>query len=752
MKNSGSLIEEHSARFVFLQGGSKRLPNRVALPVIAMVTDDFFPATTGVGVHVQKVAPELARRGHKVVVLTSRLPGQPAEETWNGVKVYRFFSVPLFGHYQALPSGRAIRRILTENNVVRVHFHYISFMMLRVLNVARSLSIRTVYTAHMTVDHLTQPVLLRPLRGLFKRILQKTGNRFDDIICVSSKQMAQMKTVHPQAQVTFLSNPIDFDGEDVSASNQPHKFVVFYAGRLEPEKNVGYLLHSFRLLLDRRPDAELWIAGRGFQEGELRRHVQSLGLLEKVSFLGHVRHEKLPGLYASADVFVLPSLVETQGMVALEAIRFRRPVIVTNRIVSAHELVEDGVTGYIVNPDSASDLADKLVILYDNPVRRRLMGEAGFRRFSFETSEQVVTKLLKVYERQDHAPAPTSVKNPCSVCGEKDRPVETQFVRCNVRQFRDQKFRVWRCSHCGSLNTEKVKDLAVYYKGYPLHNARLNFFNRVWYGIFLKRLVRAGLTKDDRILDYGCGQGLFLEYLKKRGYMNGFGFDPHVERYQAPSVLEQNYDWVIGMDVIEHDVNPGAFVSRMSSLLKSTGRLCLQTPNADGVVLSKSEEYLHTLHVPYHVQVFSYDGLVDQCRKAGLVPISSTSRYFVDSWQPGTSWAFIQSLLQAGGNDFDVAFEKPRLSLFIKYPSLLFKLFFGYFMYPKKKRSNDGDLQTGFKFPELDGKTSWKYSRGSFGACSRKSHDHRLVAQGPWKTGYPPLGKISGQGLPSWPV
>ena len=165
---------------------------------------------------------------------------------------------------------------------------------------------------------------------------------------------------------------------------------------------------------------------------------------------------------------------------------------------------------YIVNTDSASDLAHKLVTIYYNLVRRQLMGEAGFSRFSFETSEQIVTKLVKIYERRDHSPAPTSVKNPCSVCGEKGRPVETQFVRCNVRKFRDQKFHVWRCSHCGSLNTEKVKDLAVYYKGYPLHNAGLNFYNRVWYGIFLQRLESAGLTKCHRMLVYGGGQGIFV--------------------------------------------------------------------------------------------------------------------------------------------------------------------------------------------------------------------------------------------------
>src|SRR5665647_795170 len=56
---------------------------------ICMVSDDFLPAATGVGVHLKLVAPELARRGHQVCVITSRRKGEPAIEQWQGVTIYR---------------------------------------------------------------------------------------------------------------------------------------------------------------------------------------------------------------------------------------------------------------------------------------------------------------------------------------------------------------------------------------------------------------------------------------------------------------------------------------------------------------------------------------------------------------------------------------------------------------------------------------------------------------------------------------
>lgn len=111
---------------------------------IAMVTDDFLPAKTGVGIHVQNIAPELVRRGHTVLILTSRRPGQPAEETWNGVKIYRFFSLSVLGFYQALPATADINNIFRENHVNVVHFPYLSFLMYRAHRAAKSLGLRTV--------------------------------------------------------------------------------------------------------------------------------------------------------------------------------------------------------------------------------------------------------------------------------------------------------------------------------------------------------------------------------------------------------------------------------------------------------------------------------------------------------------------------------------------------------------------------------------------------------------------------------
>ncbi|MBK8576223.1 MAG: class I SAM-dependent methyltransferase [Elusimicrobia bacterium] len=283
--------------------------------------------------------------------------------------------------------------------------------------------------------------------------------------------------------------------------------------------------------------------------------------------------------------------------------------------------------------------------------------------------------------------APDLFKGPkkltCAVCGEIGESVEARMVRCNVRRYRQEHFRVERCAHCQSLQTERINNLSTYYKNYPIRNQTLDYFLRAWYGVLLKELVRAGLQKEHSILDYGCNQGLFLDFLRGRGYVHSTGFDPYVPVYNDPATLQRQYDWVISMDTIEHDEDPRQFFHRLNEFRKKGGRLCITTPRAEGIDLGKQEEYLHSLHVPYHTNVLSQKSLTKMGLQEGLEPSYLRATTYMDSWKPGTSWSFIETLLMLGGNEIDAGFEPPKIRLFITNPSLIIKFFFG-FLYRKK--------------------------------------------------------------------
>ena len=130
---------------------------------------------------------------------------------------------------------------------------------------------------------------------------------------------------------------------------------------------------------------------------KLRALAEELRITAQVHFCGFMEHARLGALYMAADVFVLPSVVEVQPLVAIEAMRFGRPVIVTRQIAAARELVADGESGYIVAPDDPEGLADRLQTLAGDPSLRKSMGANGIERSRVFAPEHAVRELEEIY-------------------------------------------------------------------------------------------------------------------------------------------------------------------------------------------------------------------------------------------------------------------------------------------------------------------------------------------------------------------
>jgi SAM-dependent methyltransferase len=271
--------------------------------------------------------------------------------------------------------------------------------------------------------------------------------------------------------------------------------------------------------------------------------------------------------------------------------------------------------------------------------------------------------------------------SPCEICGSADAPAEMSPIRCNIRKFRDKKFNVWRCAACRSLHCEKVADLAPYYAEYPLRReVGFNYFMDQWFRVVLRRLLRAGLQSSHSILDYGCGNGLLIDYLARKGYGKGCGYDPFVETYKDQKVLHDRYDWVLCFDVIEHVESPRRLIEDLRGMLKPDGRLCVFTPKADGIRLSDPEEFIHQLHTPCHLHILSEQALLDLGARAQFAQEAIYLRWYQDSWMPLTSRRFIELFMRAQGNDMDSAFDPPNWRVLSKMPLLWLYAFFGYFL------------------------------------------------------------------------
>lgn len=276
---------------------------------------------------------------------------------------------------------------------------------------------------------------------------------------------------------------------------------------------------------------------------------------------------------------------------------------------------------------------------------------------------------------------------PCTTCNICSRPgtlqdaLEVRQIRSNVRQFRQQLFTVWRCANCGSLHSREAVDLGFYYRHYPVHQHRLDPVTRLGYRNRWRSLRRHGLTRETSILDYGCGQGVFVRYLRQQGYQVE-GYDPYASQFADPSVLQQRYEVVVAYDVIEHVAEPRHLLQQMAGCLRPGGLLVIGTPAANQIDLTDPETFLLELHQPYHRHILSEAALLALAAQAGLEVVRVEYRFYFDTLVPFVNWRFGKAYVRQTGNMVDILMDRPRPAVVLTSPRLLFYAFAGYFFPP----------------------------------------------------------------------
>ncbi|NOT79907.1 MAG: glycosyltransferase [Bacteriovoracaceae bacterium] len=371
---------------------------------ILFVSDDFLPAVTGVGIHTQQLAKELVRQGHQVTVLTSaglNFTMTSKTEYWFQVKIFRTRTIVVAAFPQALPLPFEISLFLKKEKPDLIHYHYLSILAAMTSRIAKKEKIPELMTYHFSPDVLTEPWFMRPFRNFVRYLALNFSNKMSTIISPSIGIKKYLEKNGHTSPVLHITNPIPFDLShvDSSAKIKSPNFTVLYAGRLAIEKNVTFLLMGFKELLNSSPDAILWLAGAGPLEHQLKILCEELGIKNNVKFLGHLNHQELIHYYQNCDVFVLPSLLETLSLVAIEAMSLAKPLIVTDKIISAMELVEHEVNGYIVNSESTSELASRLSELATNPQLLKKMSEASLNHSKNFDLKIVMKKMLDTYQQ-----------------------------------------------------------------------------------------------------------------------------------------------------------------------------------------------------------------------------------------------------------------------------------------------------------------------------------------------------------------
>lgn len=174
--------------------------------------------------------------------------------------------------------------------------------------------------------------------------------------------------------------------------------IILSVSNLIKTKGIDFNLLALARLLPQYPSVKYRVIGDGPEKGYLLELSKKLGIMRNVEFVGKQPNDEVIKHMCNADIFSLPSWSEGFGIVYLEAMACGKPVIAC-RGEGIEDVIEDGETGFLVNPRDVDSLAEVLEFLLNNPQKARDVGEKA-RKHVMEnyTWEKVASKIISVYE------------------------------------------------------------------------------------------------------------------------------------------------------------------------------------------------------------------------------------------------------------------------------------------------------------------------------------------------------------------
>lgn len=350
-----------------------------------MVSWEYPPKIVGgLARHVQELSEALAEQGHTVHVLTGPYSEGPEETVTNGVHIHRanlgypdprgFFVSVLNLNFGLLE--QAIKLLRHGYTFDLVHCHdWLGAYAAKVLK--HALDLPLVATIHAT-EYGRHGGLHNDLQRQISDSEWWLTYESYRVICCSRHMYNELRSFFqlPADKLTVIPNgvnPARFEvapGVDLQQFRRryaaDHEKLVFFIGRMVREKGAADLLRAVPKIRHYWRDVKFVLAGSGPFLDELRRLAHHLQIDEAVTFTGFISDEERNSFYAVADLAVYPSLYEPFGIVALEAMATKTPVVVADT-GGFGEIVIHGVNGLKAYPGNANSLADNILTLLYRP-------------------------------------------------------------------------------------------------------------------------------------------------------------------------------------------------------------------------------------------------------------------------------------------------------------------------------------------------------------------------------------------------
>jgi glycosyltransferase involved in cell wall biosynthesis len=348
---------------------------------IAIVTETYPPEVNGVAMTLGRMVQGLLQRGHRVSLTRPRQHAEdmPAASAMETTTLVRGLPIPGYAGLKfGLPAARLLCRQWRAERPDVVQVVTEGPLGASAIGAARELGIPVVSEFHTNFHAYSRHYGFAWLENLVALHLRRLHNR-SRMTLVPSHQLGVDLVRRGYRGVRVVARGVDTrlfnparrsDALRSSWNAAGDDLVVAHVGRLAPEKNLSLVLSTFEAIHRYAPRARLLLVG----DGPLRRKLEKAH--PQHIFAGMRHGEDLATHYASADLFLFPSMTETYGNVTLEALASGLPVV-AYRMAAAAELIRHGDNGMLAAPGASDQFVRAALDLVTRPAARRRAAEAA---------------------------------------------------------------------------------------------------------------------------------------------------------------------------------------------------------------------------------------------------------------------------------------------------------------------------------------------------------------------------------------
>lgn len=348
------------------------------------------PLGGGAEVHLHEIFSRIAQMGHDVTLLACKIPGQPNNETIDGIKVIRYGSRNLFNFH--VPS--AYKKLSKKNkydividDINKIPFYTPLFVKEPLLAISHHFFGKSIFRE---ANFLTGAYVYMA-ENIMSLVYKKTP-----FAVVSDSTLEEFRSRgYPKKNFTIIYNAIEPGKFPMAVGQKAEIPTITYFGRIKKYKSIDHLFYAFVIAMKKIEGLRLEIIGRGDFLADLERLAQKLMITDKVIFHGFVDESRKIELLSRSHICVNTSMKEGWGITNIESNACGTPVISAN-VPGLRDSVKEGQSGVLYEYGNISHLADKIVETLSNSEKLQELSDGAVHwanQFSWDNSARQMLDL-----------------------------------------------------------------------------------------------------------------------------------------------------------------------------------------------------------------------------------------------------------------------------------------------------------------------------------------------------------------------